>query len=129
MFNVEQIDHVAFVARDIERLVAWYQELFGMERRYADVWTGQGDPVALCADDACVALFRARDSTETHKEPQHPNRHFALRLDQANFRQAQVDLHARGISFSLWDHKVSQSVYFTDPEGNYIELTTYEVSG
>ena len=28
-----------------------------MERRFADVWDGQGDPVVLGNGDACVALF------------------------------------------------------------------------
>jgi catechol 2,3-dioxygenase-like lactoylglutathione lyase family enzyme len=127
MFQIEGIDHVAFTARDIERLTEWYQDVLGMERVYADVWVGRGDPVALCAGSACVALFRVREGEPPPTGARSVNEHFALRLSRTEFEKAQDELRGRGIEFRWWDHKVCYSIYFYDPEGNQIELTTYEV--
>jgi catechol-2,3-dioxygenase len=44
-----------------------------------------------------------------------------------NFDNAQDDLRTRGIAFEFQDHAVSQSIYFEDPDGLRLELTTYEV--
>jgi catechol-2,3-dioxygenase len=127
MFRIERLDHVAFTARDIDGLAKWYTKVFGMERVYAEAWSGRGDPVALCAGDACVALFRERGGSELAAEPTDPSTHFAMALDKANFQQAQRDLQALGIEFRLRNHKVCDSLYLNDPEGHQIELTTYEV--
>src|ERR1041384_6954070 len=62
MFEIQRIDPVAFIVRDVERSVAWYESNLGMERVYEDAWTGRGDPIALCVPGSscpvCVALFR-----------------------------------------------------------------------
>ena len=125
MFRIQHLDHVAFTARDINGLAEWYEKMFGMKRVYADAWNGKGHPVALCAGDACVALFRVREGAEpAPTEPIDPSRHFAMALDRANFEQAQRDLQELGIEFRLRNHKVCDSLYFNDPEGHEIELTT-----
>ncbi len=125
MVRVDSIDHVAFIVRDLDRSIAWYQDLFGMERRYQDVWTGKGDPALLCVSSTCVALFRS-DQPEPMSS-HHRNEHLALRADRANFERAQRELRERNIDFSVRDHTICHSIYFADPDGNNIELTTYEV--
>ncbi len=52
-------------------------------------------------------------------------RHLAFRVDRANFETAQVELRARGVSFEFADHDIAHSIYFCDPDGHEIELTTY----
>jgi catechol 2,3-dioxygenase-like lactoylglutathione lyase family enzyme len=52
--------------------------------------------------------------------------HFAPRPTQ-DFEAAEVDLRARGISFEFEDHEVSHSVYFRDPDGVQLEITTYDL--
>ena len=59
-FQAQGLDHVALVVSDMERSIAWYEDVPAMERRFADVWDGQGDPVVLCNGDACVALFAGK---------------------------------------------------------------------
>jgi catechol 2,3-dioxygenase len=129
MFKIEGIDHVAFIARDIERSVVWYQRVLGMERIYEDVWTGQGDPIALCVSGSscpvCVALFRPGPRREP--SPPRPGDHFALKVDRANFEQAQEHLKALGVEFTFWNHKVSHSIYLRDPDDNEVEITTYDL--
>jgi catechol-2,3-dioxygenase len=53
--------------------------------------------------------------------------HLALRTDRANFLQAQQELKQRGIKFHFQDHEISQSIYFRDPDGHELEITTYEL--
>src|SRR5919199_4655777 len=96
MFKIASIDHVAFIVRDIERSVAWYQSVLGMERIYEDAWTGQGDPIALCVPGSscplCVALFRPLPSRGREPAPPRAGDHFALKVDRANFDLAQEHL-------------------------------------
>ena len=53
--------------------------------------------------------------------------HLALRANRKNFVAAQRDLTDRGITFHFQDHEISQSIYFRDPDGYEIEITTYEL--
>src|SRR5438105_3251117 len=121
MFKIEGIDHVAFIVRDIDRSVAWYQSVLGMERIYEDIWTGQGDPIALCVPapasscPVCVALFRPHPGQGREPAPPRQGDHFALKVDRANFEQAQEHLKALGVEFTFWDHKISHSIYLRDP--------------
>jgi len=55
-------------------------------------------------------------------------RHFAWRVDRANFERAQGHFRALGIDFESADHGVAHSVYISDPDGHRIEITTHEVS-
>ena len=79
----------------------------------------------LCAGEACVALFQARDGVEPRPRSTDVNEHFALVLDRANFEQAQSDLDALGIPYEVWDHGICESLYLEGPEGHQIELTVY----
>jgi hypothetical protein len=51
----------------------------------------------------------------------------ALRVDWANFEAAQEHFRGRAISFEFQDHGAAYSIYFEDPDGLRLELTTYEV--
>jgi catechol 2,3-dioxygenase len=124
-FRSNGLDHVALVVADMQRSIAWYEDVLAMERRFADVWNGQGDPVVLCNGDACVALFEPVDGDAIAADG--VNRHFAIRLDRANFTSARAALAERAIEAELWDHTICHSLYIRDPDGHQIELTTYDV--
>jgi len=124
MFQIEAIDHVALIVQDMERAVKWYQEVLGMQRRYQDVWTGKRDPVVMATGHVQIALFLPASSGNIR--PYDLNEHFAVRVDRANFEQAHRELEGRGIPFKLWDHTICLSLYFFDPDGNQIEVTTFE---
>ena len=126
MFQVEGIDHVALAVRDVVASARWYGDVLGLERRYAEVW---GDfPAVVCAGTTCLALFPVGTP---HPLPPPPRgtlavRHVAFRVDRANFALAQAALRQRGIAFHAQDHAAALSVYFTDPDGHALEITTYE---
>ena len=53
--------------------------------------------------------------------------HFAFRADRENFLRAQDELKKRAIAFDFQNHEISHSIYFRDPDGHQIEITTYEL--
>jgi catechol 2,3-dioxygenase-like lactoylglutathione lyase family enzyme len=124
MFRADRLDHVGFVARDVETLARWYETVFGMARVHADVWPDVegGHPVMLCARGVCVALFSVPDAPE--REPGHKE-HFALAVDRANFEQAQLDFDELGIDYEVFDFDICDSIFLADPEGHQIELTCW----
>jgi catechol 2,3-dioxygenase-like lactoylglutathione lyase family enzyme len=124
-FQTEGLDHVALVVSDMARSIAWYADVLGMERRFADVWDGRGDPVVLCNGDACVALFEPVEGDAVGADG--VNRHFAIRLDRASFEAVRAGLAEHGIDAELWDHTICHSLYIRDPDGHQVELTTYDV--
>jgi len=36
-------------------------------------------------------------------------------------------LKKRGIKFEFQDHEIAHSIYFRDPDGHQLEITTYQV--
>jgi len=127
MFQVEGIDHVAIAVRDLERSVAWYQEVLGLERRHAQVWRNY--PAMVGAGSTMIALFPVEGSS-VKAPPERDTvamRHIAFRVDRKNFDAAQKELKRRKIAFEFEDHTIAHSIYFLDPEGHQLELTTYEL--
>jgi catechol 2,3-dioxygenase-like lactoylglutathione lyase family enzyme len=54
--------------------------------------------------------------------------HLAFRADRENFLAAQQELKKGGIKFEFQDHEIAHSIYFRDPDGHQLEITTYEVA-
>jgi catechol 2,3-dioxygenase-like lactoylglutathione lyase family enzyme len=52
--------------------------------------------------------------------------HIAFRVGRASFEAARERLPQRGVEVRFSDHGQSHSIYFTDPDGHRLELTTYE---
>jgi catechol 2,3-dioxygenase-like lactoylglutathione lyase family enzyme len=127
-FTVEGLDHVALAVRDVHGSAAWYRDVLGFERRYQDVW---GDrPIVVGAGTTSLALFPTEGPYQggPEKPPGRAHlRHIAFRVDAANFARAQASLQSRGLAFEFQDHAISQSIYFEDPDGYEIEITTYDV--
>jgi catechol 2,3-dioxygenase-like lactoylglutathione lyase family enzyme len=53
--------------------------------------------------------------------------HLAFRANRENFLTAQGELKKRGIKFEFQDHEIAHSIYFRDPDGHQLEITTYDV--
>ena len=129
MLRVEGLDHVALTVRDVARSVAWYRDVLGLERRYEEVW---GDyPAVVGAGTTSLALFPASvpDPAPPVGRDVLSVRHIAFRVDRATFDRARGDLAARGLAPTFQDHAAAHSLYFTDPDGHQLELTTYDVPG
>ena len=105
----------------------WYREVLGLERLFEDVWGEY--PAIVGKGTTAVALFPVEgdDPKPSPTRDVLAMRHLAFRADQENFFEAQAELTRRGIEFEFQDHVVAHSIYFHDPDGHRIEITTYEV--
>ena len=128
VFTLQQIDHVALAVTDLEKAIAWYQDVLGLERRYREAW---GDcPAMLCAGSTCVALFplgSAEASASISGAAQPTMCHLAFRATYADLLEAEQNLQERGILFEFQNHGIAHSIYFADPDGHQVEITTYDV--
>ena len=125
--DLEGIDHVALSVRDVERSAQWYVDILGFERRYEDIWGGI--PVFIGKGTTAIALFPPRAETRSTSRAEIRMLHLAFRADRKNFLAAREDLKRRGIKFEFHDHEISHSIYFHDPDGHELEITTYELEG
>ena len=123
--EIAHIDHVAIAVTDVERSVDWYCDVLGMERRHPE-WGSM--PTMVCAGETCVALFPVEgEASPPPGRGAIAMRHLAFRVDRSGFDRAQEDLRERGIAFEFMDHETAHSVYFADPDGHRLEITTYEL--
>ncbi len=127
MFEIDALDHVALSVRDIARSTQWYAEVLGLKHLHQDKWNGI--PVFVGNSNAAIALFPAVEEVGSASANRAAVRalHFAFRTDRENFLQAQDELKKRRIAFEFQDHEISHSIYFRDPDGHKIEITTYEL--
>ncbi|MPZ24819.1 MAG: VOC family protein [Dehalococcoidia bacterium] len=121
MPNLQHIDHVAITVSDLARSEEWYRTVLGLERRF-EMWD---EPLMLGAGDTCLALFA--DETKGDRADAPHLLHVAFRVDREGFQRAQDEFRARGVDFRFSDHGLAHSVYIKDPDGNRIEITTYEL--
>lgn len=126
MFNVDHLDHVALRVRDVDASASWYGEVLGMRPAFEGMWDGV--PTMLALGPTFLALFPAGGGTpEAEPEKCVCMDHLAFRADPENFALAREELPARGIPVEFQDHGASHSIYFDDPDGHRVEITTYEI--
>ena len=125
MIEVEGIDHVALSVRDVERAAQWYIDVLGFERRFGEMWDGV--PVFIGKGTTALALFPVRSKSNSNVTADVRMLHLAFRANRENFLAAQEELKSRGIKFEFQDHEISHSIYFRDPDGHQLEITTYEL--
>lgn len=125
-FALEGLDHVALTVTDVTRSVEWYRTVLGLERRCEETW---GDyPAVVGVGTTALALFPV--ASEAPKPPPGRDtlamRHLAFRVNRVNFERARRSLTARGIPLESQHHGIADSIYFHDPDGHEIEITTYD---
>jgi len=126
-FELERLDHVALTVSDVDSSVEWYRDVLGLEHVHEEEW-GR-NPAFLTTGSTGLALFPAQGSDPPPKG--HPDGlamwHVAFRADRGNFDGARRELESRDIRYSFSDHGLAHSIYFHDPDGHLVEITTYEV--
>lgn len=126
-FNISALDHVAIGVADVERSCAFYARVLGFERLIPE-WD---EPVVMGTGDFGLAIFdRTLHPSTTPDDVEPPSvriMHIAFRVDHEGLEAARRELMGEDFELRVWDHGISQSVYFRDLDGHLIELTTYEV--
>jgi catechol 2,3-dioxygenase-like lactoylglutathione lyase family enzyme len=124
--KLEGLDHIALAVRDVEKSVMWYREVLGLERQHEGSW--KGIPSFIGKGATGIALFPAGEAKASLGKGD-PARflHFAWRANRESFWNAQEELKKRGIAFHFEDHGIAHSIYFRDPDGHELEITTYDL--
>jgi catechol 2,3-dioxygenase-like lactoylglutathione lyase family enzyme len=130
-FRVLQIDHVELFVPDRRAAAAWYERVLGLipvpeTAQWAQDPEG---PLMISPDQGktMLALFQgtpqsARSTAGFHR--------VAFRIDAKGFlafldRAKEMPLGPT----RMQDHDQSISIYFDDPYGHHLEVTTYEPAG
>lgn len=121
-FRTQGLDHVAIEVADLDASEAFYREVLGLERVH-EAWD---PPRVMAADGSGMALF-PRDEGEPGPQLSDTALHIAFRVGRQDFDAARAELAERGIETEFSDHDLAHSIYFDDPDGHHLELTTYEV--
>ena len=132
------LSHVAYITHDTGATVRFYSELLGMELVNAvldDSIPSTGDPVPYfhsffrMADGSTVAFFEAPE-LPPEAEPPHAAydvfKHLAFQVgspEEVDGWQEWLESHGVKVLGPV-DHKIIYSIYFHDPNGLRLEITT-----
>jgi catechol-2,3-dioxygenase len=121
--NLSGVDHVHVLVRDRAAATAWYRDVLGLSPVPAlAVWQADGGPLTLAdaSDQLHIALFERTPA---------PGNKSVIALGAAAPAFVQWRDHLARVldrAIEVVDHDLSLSLYFSDPDGNPWEITTYQ---
>src|SRR5262245_45492264 len=135
-FAVDQIDHVELFVPDRYQAAEWYQRVLGLTivREYEHWASDPRGPLMISSDsgNTKLALFQGTPQGSRETAGYHlvafrvgavDFKRFLDRLPELNL----VDHLGRSVTKELArDHTKAYSLYFNDPFGHRLELTTYQ---
>ncbi len=135
MFKVDQIDHVELFVPDRHEAARWYERTLGLAvlPQHEDWAADPGGPLMISSDGGgtMLALFTGEPPRDRPTAGFHL---VAFRVDGPNFLAFLEHLKTNSVYNDAGDeirflvpkdHGKAFSVYFNDPWGNQLEVTTY----
>ena len=135
--KILKIHHVAYRCKDAKETVDWYSKHLNMDFLLAIgenqvPSTKEADPYMHIFLDAgggnILAFFELPNSPDMGKDPNTPEwvQHIAFEVEGLEvLTKTKARLEANGIDVvGITNHTIFKSIYFFDPNGHRIELTT-----
>ena len=120
--TLERVDHIHVFVSDRAASEQWYAEVMGFRRlKDLEFWAADGGPLTIANQSGTIHLALFERPAEKSRST------IAFAADATRFI-AWHDHLTRVLARSIEpiDHQVSWSLYFTDPDGNPFEITSYE---
>lgn len=116
-----KLGHAHLKVRDLQRAIAFYTEFLGLS-----VTEIVGDQYAFLSDGSChhtIALQYVGVDAPTPERYMTGLYHVAFEVaKKADFAFALQKLRGAGVQVNPVDHLISWAMYFTDPDGNGLEI-------
>ena len=125
-----KLDHIELFVPNQWDAAEWYRQLFGFEviEEYVH-WAEEGGPLMITNDggETMLALFQGPPQGGANVVGL---RRLAFRVNTVDFLKFLADSaawrHPPLTKADVIDHDKAFSVYFADPYGNLLEVTTYD---
>jgi catechol 2,3-dioxygenase len=123
--KIKALGHVVLKVRDLSRSVPFYTDILGLkevgryEKDFRLVF------FSISGNHHDLALFETAPDAPSAPEQSPGLFHVALKVGDSldELRSTKTWLESNGVKIDMIaDHHVSQSLYFSDPDGNAIEL-------
>ena len=138
MFKIKAMDHIVLNVPDINRSLAFYMDVLGLEGERLDEFR-RGEvrfPSVRISADTVIDLFPMKPGEALADGPGLQNlNHFTMVVEASDFAAFQKHLADHGVRIDdgpgrRWGARGhGQSVYFRDPDGNRIEVRCYPLEG
>ena len=122
------LDHVNLFVRNAERSYRWYTDIFGLHTQ--DIFRFPGTDRMRAAFLSCdqdhahdIALFEVGEDAQGPQKNQVGLNHVAWRMGSLDdLKEMYQRLHDHAVPVRVADHMISIGVYFSDPDGNGLEV-------
>jgi len=127
MIRVQGIDHVAINVSDLDKALEFYTKVLGLkitEREYSK----PGIEYFLDCGASLVGLIQGEREGEEHffKDGGIGANHVSFRTSTGDFDKIVEELKERKVPIHFFKKREkSWSVYFSDPDGNKLEITAW----
>ena len=133
MFKITAMDHIVLNVEDIDRSLTFYTQVLGLEPERVDQFR-RGEvrfPSVRVSPETIIDLFPMQPGQVLGGSGLPNMNHFTMVVGEADFEPFQKHLAENGVTIDegpgrRWGARGNGlSVYFTDPDGNRIEVRCY----
>ena len=123
-YRPKHLGHVNLYVRNAERSRQWYEDVLGLHTYHFR----PGRAAFMSADKDKsheVALMEVGDDAPLQAKRQVGLNHLALQMESLDDLKDSYRLKEKGVKFDhISDHGLSLGIYFRDPDGNGLEVST-----